>query len=208
MIQLSKSQVSLGVILIMHTVGLVGMIVAREWFIPLTPINLIVSGYFVLRHADSPKALLYATIALLAFAIEAIGVATGWPFGDYFYGRALEPHVFRVPLLIGLLWLLLLQGARYWTQLWFKSTPLQLLIPAAMMAGIDFLIEPIAIDFEYWQWINGTVPWNNYAGWFGTALILTALSHIFDKQFANNRVAGLFFIVQVVFFLALNLLLV
>jgi putative membrane protein len=208
MIQLSKFQVSLGVILIMHTVGLVGMIVAREWFIPLTPINLIVSGYFVLRHADSPKALLYATIALLAFAIEAIGVATGWPFGDYFYGRALGPHVFRVPLLIGLLWLLLLQGAQYWTHRWFKSTPLQLLIPAAMMAGIDFLIEPIAIDFEYWQWINGTVPWNNYAGWFGTALILTALSHIFDKQFANNRVAGLFFIVQVVFFLALNLLLV
>jgi putative membrane protein len=208
MIQLSKFQVSLGVILIMHTVGLVGMIVARDWFIPLTPINLIVSGYFVLRHADSPKALLYATIALLAFAIEAIGVATGWPFGDYFYGRALGPHVFRVPLLIGLLWLLLLQGAQYWTHRWFKSTPLQLLIPAAMMAGIDFLIEPIAIDFEYWQWINGTVPWNNYAGWFGTALILTALSHIFDKQFANNRVAGLFFIVQVVFFLALNLLLV
>jgi putative membrane protein len=208
MIQLSKFQVSLGVILIMHTVGLVGMIVARDWFIPLTPINLIVSGYFVLRHADSPKALLYATIALLAFAIEAIGVATGWPFGDYFYGRALGPHVFRVPLLIGLLWLLLLQGAQYWTHRWFKSTPLQLLIPAAMMAGIDFLIEPIAIDFEYWQWINGTVPLNNYAGWFGTALILTALSHIFDKQFANNRVAGLFFIVQVVFFLALNLLLV
>lgn len=208
MMQLSKLQVSIGVILIMHTVGLVGMIVARDWFIPLTPINLIVSGYFVLRHADSPKALLYTTIALLAFAIEAIGVATGWPFGDYFYGRALGPHVFRVPLLIGLLWLLLLQGARYWTQRWFKSTLMQLLVPAAMMTGIDFLIEPIAIDFEYWQWINNAVPWNNYAGWFGTALILTALSHIFDKQFANNRVAGLFFIVQVVFFLALNLLLV
>jgi putative membrane protein len=85
---------------------------------------------------------------------------------------------------------------------------MQLLVPAAMMTGIDFLIEPIAIDFEYWQWISDSVPWNNYAGWFGTALILTYLSHIFDKQFANNRVAGLFFIVQVVFFLALNLLLV
>ncbi len=208
MIQLSKFQISIGVILIMHTVGLVGMIVARDWFIPLTPVNLIVSGFFVLRHADSPKTLLYSAIAVLAFSIEAIGVATGWPFGDYFYGRALGPHVFRVPLLIGLLWLLLLQGARYWTQRWFKAWPMQLLVPAAMMTGIDFLIEPIAIDFEYWQWISDSVPWNNYAGWFGTALILTYLSHIFDKQFANNRVAGLFFIVQVVFFLALNLLLV
>lgn len=208
MIQLSKTQVSIGVILIMHTVGLVGMIVARDWFIPLTPINLIVSGYFVLRHAQSPKLFLYTLVALLAFTIEAIGVATGWPFGDYYYGRALGPHIFRVPLLIGLLWLLLLQGAQYWTQRWIKSRVLQLIIPAALMTGIDVLIEPIAIDFEYWRWISEEIPWNNYAGWFGTALILTALTHIFDKDFANNRVAGLFFIVQVVFFLALNLLLV
>lgn len=206
--QLSKFQVSVGVILIMHTVGLVGMIVARDWFIPLTPINLVVSGYFVLRHAEKPKLWVYITIAALAFAIEAIGVATHWPFGEYRYGRALGPQLFQVPVLIGLLWLLLLQGARYLTTQFFKSTPLKLLIPALLMVGVDFLIEPVAIDFDYWTWTANDIPWNNYAGWFGTALFLTTLSHIFDKHFVNNRVAGLFFLVQVVFFIALNLLLV
>lgn len=203
---LSKHQVSVGVILILHTVGIFGMALAKEWFIPLTPLNLIVSGYFVLRHAEKPRYGLYLLIAALAFGIEAIGVATGFPFGDYSYEQALGPHIIEVPLLIGLLWLLLLQGALHLCSKWVKGFFPRVLLVALMLTGVDLLIEPVAMDFAYWQWYGEDVPLNNYLGWFGTAFILGGLGHRFDPNFGNNRVAGVFFLVQVGFFISINLL--
>lgn len=206
--KLSRLQVSIGVIVILHTVGIGGMFLAKEWFIPLTPLNLIVSGYFVLRHAEQPKILTYLAIAVLSFAIEAIGVATGWPFGDYHYERALGPHLFHVPVLIGMLWLLLLAGGLHLATRVTKSRFVQIAIAAVLMTAIDFLIEPVAIDFEYWQWHSSEVPINNYVGWFVTGFVLAGIGNLSDNHFRNNKVAGVFFIVQFVFFLSLNLLVV
>jgi putative membrane protein len=38
------------------------------------------------------------------FAVEALGVATGFPFGDYAYSGALGPRLLGVPLVIPLAW--------------------------------------------------------------------------------------------------------
>lgn len=208
MLKLTREQVSIGVIIILHSVGLVGMILAKEWFIPLTPLNLVVSAFFVLRHAEQPKAWVYVVVAVVAYLIELLGVQSGWPFGDYSYERALGPHVFEVPLLIGILWLLLLTGGM---NLIKRLTPLkwiQIAGAALLMTVIDLLIEPIAIDFEYWRWFESEVPISNYLGWLGTGLILASFGRLTDVNFGNNKVAGLFFIVQFIFFLSLNLLLV
>ncbi|MEI9899750.1 MAG: carotenoid biosynthesis protein [Hyphomicrobium sp.] len=46
--------------------------------------------------------LAFAGICLVvSFAIENIGVATGFPFGPYYYTDALGPKLGHVPLLIG-----------------------------------------------------------------------------------------------------------
>lgn len=202
--KLTRTQISLGVIMILHTVGITGMIVAKDWFVHLTPLNLMVSGYFVLRHADAPKPWVYGMIALLSFAIEAIGIATGWPFGEYQYITALGPQIVRAPILIGLLWLLLLGGALYWMHQITRNLVLQAIGAALLMTGIDVLIEPVAIDLQYWTWYGKQVPYSNYLGWFGTALVLAVFANTFDPKFRTNRMAGLFFIVQIVFFLSLN----
>lgn len=208
MARLTREQVSIGVIVILHSVGIVGMLVAKEWFIPLTPLNLLVSTYFVLRHAHEPKILTYVSIALLAFGVEAVGVATGWPFGDYNYDRALGPHLFRVPVLIGILWLLLLAGGLNLAKRVTSVKILQIAIAALLMTFIDVLIEPVAIDFEYWRWHTSEVPLSNYLSWFITGFALAGIGVFTDENFRNNRVAGVFFIVQFVFFLSLNLLVI
>ncbi len=205
--QLTRKQVSVGVLVILHTVGMMGMLLAREWFIPLTPLNLAVSGYFVLRHANAPRGWLYVLIVLLSFSIEAVGVATGWPFGDYQYVTALGPQVFRAPVMIGLLWLLLLSGALYWMRALVKNRWLQVTGAALLMTAIDLLIEPVAIDLRYWTWYGQDVPLSNYAGWFGTAFILSTLANFADPKFRTNPLAGVFFMVQIAFFLLLNLFL-
>lgn len=207
--KLTKQQVSVGVMIILHTVGIIGLSLPdeyRQWFVPLTPLNLVISAYFVLRHEVSPKWGLFALIAALAYGAEALGIHTGWPFGEYWYGSPLGPHLFEVPLLIGVLWLLLLLGAAHWAKRITKSKGWQVLIVATMMVLLDFFIEPVAVKLNFWTWAQLDIPWNNYVGWFGTALILAALLQL-DPKFGNNRVAGLFFWIQTAFFLALNALL-
>ena len=142
----------------------------------------------------------------MAFAIEAIGVATGWPFGNYEYVNALGPQIIRTPILIGLLWLLLLGGALYWMRSATSNRVVQAVGAAALMTGIDFLIEPVAINLQYWTWYGADVPLSNYLGWFGTALLLASFANAFDPHFRTNRMAGLFFLVQIVFFATLNIL--
>lgn len=205
MAKLAKEHISIGTITILHLIGIVGLSLAEDWFLPLTPLNLLVSTYLVLRHAKKPKQALFGAIVVLAWGVECLGIHTGWPFGDYRYGSALGPQLYEVPVLIGLLWLLLLMGSmhlasRLSSNRWLKST-----LAAALMTGIDFLIEPVAIRFDFWNWYGAEVPWSNYLAWLATAFLLSLLSSL-DQSFGNNRTAGLFFLIQVIFFATLNLL--
>ena len=98
--------------IILHVVGVCGLSSPwREWFLPLTPLNLMVSGYFVMRHAESPMKSILFYVLVLSWGVECLGVHTQFPFGEYAYGSALGPQLFEVPILIGLLWLLLLMGS-------------------------------------------------------------------------------------------------
>ncbi|WP_306639907.1 carotenoid biosynthesis protein [Sanyastnella coralliicola] len=205
--KLTKAQISIGVMIILHVVGVCGLSSPwREWFLPLTPLNLMVSGYFVMRHAKSPMKSILFYVFVLAWGVECLGVHTQFPFGEYAYGSALGPQLFEVPILIGLLWLLLLMGSLHLASRVSGNKIVKALISAALMTLLDFLIEPVAIEFNFWTWFGVEVPWNNYAGWFVTALILSFIAQI-DKHFGNNKVAAVFFFIQVGFFGILNLLL-
>lgn len=203
--KLTKENISIGVLIILHTIGVIGLSSPwQEYFLVLTPINLVVSGYFVLRHGSKKWAGLYVLIGILTYLVEALGIHTGFPFGDYMYGRSLGPQLFNVPLLIGLLWLLLLMGASFFVAKITQNRWIHSAIVATVMTLLDVAIEPVAIALDFWSWFGVHVPLSNYAGWFATALLLSLISKT-DSTFGNNKVAGMFFIIQTVFFLCLNL---
>lgn len=207
MIKLTKKNISIGVIVILHLVGIIGLSSEyQSYFLALTPLNLVVSGYFVLRHSETKKPLLFVAMVVLTYLIESLGVHTGFPFGYYRYGSSLGPQLYQVPMLIGLLWLLLLHGASFFAGKWVHNQWINALLVAGLMTTIDFAIEPVAIQLDFWTWFGNSIPWNNYASWFVTALILSFISKA-DNTFGNNKVAGVFFIIQVVFFLSLNFIL-
>lgn len=144
-------------------------------------------------------------VYLAGFFIEVIGVNTGQIFGFYTYGTALGVKLWATPLLIGVNWLILVYCTGVFLETFnLKSQWLFSALGAGILLGIDFLIEPVAIRFDYWSWFEGVIPIQNYLGWyiFSYFLFLFFSGLNFNKK--NNAAVVLLF-AQLCFFLALNL---
>jgi len=61
-------------------------------------------GHALATRGVRVGAALVAVTAAGGLAIEAVGVATGFPFGSYVYGDALGPKLLDVPLVVPLAW--------------------------------------------------------------------------------------------------------
>jgi putative membrane protein len=132
------------------------------------PLFLLLAGLLVIASAPREwRALLISFGA--GFTAEAIGVATGYPFGGYTYSSALAPSLLGVPLVVAGAWMVLIAWVR---QLW-----LPVWLGAIVMAMFDLVIDPLAANtLGYWEWTRPGayygVPLGNFAGWFAVSLII------------------------------------
>ncbi|CAN5729132.1 carotenoid biosynthesis protein [soil metagenome] len=125
-----------------------------------------------------------ATLSLLAlsifgYAIEAIGVATGFPYGTFYYGDALGPRLAGiVPLLLPLSYAPLVIGAvvAAWGT---RLRLLHVLYATLLLVWMDAILDPGATSLGFWVWPGGGayygVPISNYAGWLLSGAIATTL---------------------------------
>lgn len=160
---------------------------------------------------------------LLTVALEMTGVATGKVFGAYHYGATLRGQVAGVPLLIGLNWVALLLGAmaisarfevrgnRSENYTSYRAPRTSNLIrawgAALLLTGFDWVMEPVAVALDYWQWASWPViPGQNYVAWFGIALALALGFEALGVR-VRAELARYYFVVQLLFFAALRLVL-
>jgi putative membrane protein len=198
------------IIVLFHLVGLYGFLTPafELLFIKLVPYHLLLMlGLMVFTVNDRSLNLIKFTfgVYMAGFLIEVIGVNTGQIFGDYTYGSALGIKLWATPLLIGVNWLILVYCTGVFLELFnFKSKWLFSALGAGILLGIDFLIEPVAIRFDYWSWFEGVIPVQNYLGWyiFSFCLFLFFSASNFNKK---NKAAVVLLFAQLCFFLALNL---
>ena len=202
--------VGIAILLILYIVGIVGILLPiHEQFILLTPLNLLVSTAIILLFHTEWKIATYRYLVLaylLGFIAEVFGVHTGILFGDYSYGRVLGPKMWDTPFMIGINWMMLgycagiiantLLRNHHWLWRGFLA--------ALLMAGLDVLIEPVAIAYDFWQWEGNAIPFRNYIGWFIVALPLECYFAYGHKNI-RNKVAVSLFLLQVLFFLVLNI---
>jgi putative membrane protein len=140
----------------------------------------------------------FASVSLLGWSAEALGVATGVPFGHYAYAGTLGPEVAGVPLLVPLAWFMLgypsfLAGQALAGRRWGW-------LPAAWtLAAYDLFLDPQMVGAGHWTWSDPSpalpgvpgIPVSNYGGWLLTAtvmmLALTALSRALHTRPAPGR---------------------
>jgi hypothetical protein len=197
-------------LILIYTAGVIGLAfpASRALFQDLTPFSLWTSTLLLILFQENKNRsfLLFAIITfLVGYFSEVLGVHTGLIFGDYSYGATLGFKLWEVPILIGANWLILVLASGYLANSIPIATWLKPIIAALLMVGLDVLIEPVAVYFDFWSWAGGSIPFKNYIGWFAISLILQIL--FFKLPFTKyNFLAGKVFFIQLFFFLILRLL--
>ncbi|MGL5098030.1 MAG: carotenoid biosynthesis protein [Planctomycetia bacterium] len=125
---------------------------------------------------------LVVTVGAMAWALEAVGVATGYPFGAYYYTERMTPHVGGVPWTIPFSWLMMLPpawavadrlvgGGRGWK---FVAAS------AVAFTAWDLFLDPQMVAWGFWVWREPDgyfgIPWSNFAGWLAGSAVITAVA--------------------------------
>ncbi|MFC6718606.1 bisanhydrobacterioruberin hydratase [Natrialbaceae archaeon GCM10025810] len=123
------------------------------------------------------------------YAIEFVGVRTGWPYGTFEYGIRLGPMVAdEVPLALPLFFVPLVANAYLLTVLVLgdraRSLPLRLGGAVAAVVAVDLVLDPGAVAVGFWTYVPPGgyygVPLSNYLGWLLSGAVGVVL---FDLAF-------------------------
>ena len=167
------------------------------------------TAYFALRFSESPGAGSYvstfvialpsfvalfgylgprrAALSLLAlsafgYAMEAIGVVTGLPYGSFYYGDALGGRLLGlVPYLLPVSYAPLVIGAvaASWNDSLVSHSVFFIFRAALLLVLMDGVLDPGAALLGFWIWPEGGayygVPLSNYAGWLLSGALAAAL---------------------------------
>lgn len=153
-------------------------------------------------RGPAAAATLAGVAGLGGLVAEAVGVRTGFPFGEYTYTGTLGLEVLGVPALVPLAWTMMawpalavarrLGGARggaggRWTVA---------LVGAAALTAWDVFLDPQMVDQGHWTWAHPSpglpgiddVPLTNYAGWLLVSfLMIGVLDRLVPRAALDSR---------------------
>jgi len=150
----------------------------------------------------------------LGLVAEAVGTATGFPFGPYEYSGTLGPSVLEVPVVIPLAWTMmawpmLLLGRRLSAALLPEGArsgggwggPVRAGVTALLgglgLASWDLYLDPQMVQAGHWVFARPEpglpgvpgIPLTNYAGWALVAVLMVALlDAVVPQQKIDERV--------------------
>ena len=168
--------------------------------------SITVVGFFLTSttHAFATRGLAWTAgflgISLtLGWGIEALGVATQFPFGDYSYSDALGPALLGVPFVIPMAWAMMAYPCLLATQRMVGQGLAAALIGGFLFASWDLFLDPQMVGEGYWVWntvdwtlpgIDG-IPLQNFLGWLLTACVLMYLLDRLPRKTAKDGVPTL-----------------
>ena len=208
---LSKKNIIPLVLLAFHTIGIIGLAVPelRSEFLDLTPMNLLLTAVLLTWGLGVYNLRLLLAIGLaftFGYLIEVAGVASGILFGEYQYGKPLGWKLFDVPVIIGVNWFILSFSSLGLIGRFISNSFIKNIVASLLMVMLDVLIEPVAIQLDFWNWKEIDVPLQNYIMWFFSAFIINGMVSILLKEI-DFKTSAFVFGAQVYFFTILNLIL-
>jgi putative membrane protein len=139
---------------------------------------------------DRRAALGTGILVVYAFAIELVGVSTGWPYGAFEYTVELGPMLFgAVPLGLPVFFLPLVFNSYLLCLLVLgdlaRRRAVRLVAVICTVLLVDVVLDPGAVAIGFWSYSGGVfygVPVSNYLGW-----VLSATVSVFVLDYSFNR---------------------
>jgi putative membrane protein len=141
--------------------------------------------------------LIFAAICTVAGNLaENVGVATGFPFGRYYFAELMGPKLFHVPILLGLAYIGMAHVSWMLARLMVGNSHAPIaglrvvilpLVASFILVAWDLAQDPIwATVLHGWIWLDGGpwfgVPISNYLGWFGTGFTIYLLFALYMRR--------------------------
>ncbi|WP_327147585.1 carotenoid biosynthesis protein [Nocardia sp. NBC_01329] len=164
----------------------------------------LLSAGTALLHAAVTRGIRYAAgfaviVSGIGLLAEAVGTATGIPFGAYDYadGR-IGPELFGVPLAVPLAW----TGGLY--PIWVVAglvcpvAAARIAATAVSAVGWDLFLDPQMVADGQWRWVAtdsglpgiAEIPWTNYLGWLGVATVMAVALTVWERSAARSERIG------------------
>lgn len=172
--RIHKKSISIFLIWLFNFSGIIGILIGyQDWFLSLTPLNLLVYLTLIFWNEGINSKLIWVLSIpfLIGMITEFLGVNYGWIFGSYQYGENLGYKIQGVPLMIGVNWAVLTYCTATIAKRIHKNIIISSIIASILMVLLDLIIEIVAPKFDFWEFEKGIVPLQNYIGWFGVAFI-------------------------------------
>jgi putative membrane protein len=189
-------------------VGAVLLVASAEGFLPpplaFDPI-LILLGTLVMRSPllvgvapliDRKAAIGIAGLAGYAYAIEFVGLRTGWPYGEFHYAIDLGPTLAGVPIGLPVFFLPLVCNGYLLCVLLLGDRARRALVrlPAVIgtVVAMDLVLDPGAVALGFWAYPGSGpvygVPLSNFAGWVLSATVtVLVLDAVLDRAALLDR---------------------
>jgi putative membrane protein len=173
-------------------------------------INTIVLMLFSLCHASymlgARKALAFFLIsAVVSWAFEQVGVATGLVYGAYHYTDKLGMKIGHVPVLIPIAWFMMIYPSYVIANLIIDGRPTSAragirhvvwlsLLSGIIMTAWDLPMDPLMSGMKHWIWDEGGpyfgVPIQNFVGWLLTTFTVYLLYGLLEQWHPARRADG------------------
>ena len=171
---------------VIHLAGIIGIYFFEStFFLRTSSVSILIPLFLFCYRSNltNKDALLFASVFIIGYTAEFLGVNYQTLFGDYSYGRSLGVKLFDVSLIIGCNWLLLALISQALIKKIVVNRWLVIIFSSLLMVLIDLYIEPVAPLLDFWKFKENLVPFSNYRDWFIVALIIQ-----FILSFQNTQV--------------------
>jgi putative membrane protein len=138
----------------------------------------------------------------LGLLAEAVGTATGFPFGDYDYAGSLGPKLLGVPVVIPLAWAMFAYPCLVVGQRLARTALGAAAVGGLALASWDLFLDPQMVEAGHWRFADVTaslpgapgIPVSNYLGWLLVAWLMLGLLQLLGRRPADDRVPGALFL--------------
>ena len=133
---------------------------------------------------------------------EAVGTATGFPFGDYGYAGSLGVEVLGVPAVIPLAWSMMAYPCLLVGQRLCRRPLAAALVGGFALASWDLFLDPQMVEAGHWRWTQVShalpgapdIPGSNYLGWLLVAVLILGVLQLLPRRAADDRQPAVLFL--------------